>query len=99
MEWLRVGVGVGDLDAVPSEIVDVGAARGWDIRELQDGRWAWSVWSGLRSGSGVAATEVAAQTAAQRELERIVAEDAAADQHRRELPMADTRPTDWDPQC
>ena len=47
----------------------------------------------------VESAEVAAQTAAQRELERIAAEDAAADQHRRELPMADTRPTDWDPQC
>jgi hypothetical protein len=72
--------------------------------ELQDGRWAWSVWSGLRSGSGVKPTEVSAQTAAQRELERIVAQDAAADQHRRELSMADIRPADcrpadWDPQC
>ena len=67
--------------------------------ELRDGRLAWSVWSGLRSGSGVESTEVAAQTAAQREFERIIAEDAAADQRRRELPMADTRPTDWDPRC
>ena len=67
--------------------------------ELQSGGWAWAVWSDLRSGSGVEPTQLEAQTAAQRELERIVAEDAAGDQNRRALPVADTRPRDRDPQC
>jgi hypothetical protein len=69
------------------------------VWELQSGGWAWAAWSDLRSGSGVEPTELEAQTAAQRELERIVAEDAAADQHRRELAVADLPSRDWDPQC
>jgi len=78
--------------------VDVGVASGWDVWELESGEWAWTVWSQGRSGSGIALTEAEAQTAAQRELERLVDDGAAADQHRRELPADGSRPTDWDPQ-
>jgi hypothetical protein len=62
---------------------------------MDSGDWAWTAWSRYRSGSGIEPTQAEAETAAQQELERIVAEDPAADQHRRELPAADTRPKDW----
>jgi hypothetical protein len=68
------------------------------VWELQSGEWVWTVWSQGQSGSGIAPTEAEAQQAAERELERIVADEAAADRGRREVRPAGARPTDWDPQ-
>ncbi len=72
--------------------------RGWNVWELESGDWAWTAWSHDRSGFGIEPTEAEAETAAQHELDRFVAEDPAADQYRRELPATDPVPKDWDPQ-
>jgi hypothetical protein len=78
--------------------VDLGVARGWDVRELENGDWAWNAWGRSRSGSGVEATEAAAERAAQQELEEIAAEERAAAQQERELPREADRRTYWGPQ-
>ena len=82
--------------------MDVGVARGWDVSPLENGDWAWSAWIasnlGLPRSSGIAATEAEEQTAAQRELERMVSEVEAAAQERRELPVRDERGRVWEPQ-
>jgi hypothetical protein len=82
--------------------VDVGAARGWDVSPLENGDWAWNAWIAsnlaLPKSSGIAATEAEAQTAGQRELERMVSEAEAAAQERRELPARDERGRSWEPQ-
>jgi hypothetical protein len=81
--------------------VDLGDARGWNVSPLENGDWAWNAWIAWNGGlprSGIAATEAEAQTAAQRELERMVSEAGAAAQERRELPVRDERGRSWEPQ-
>jgi hypothetical protein len=63
--------------------VDLGVARGWDVRELENGDWAWSAWGSSRSGSGVEETAAAAEGAAQQELEEIAAEERRSLRRRR----------------
>jgi hypothetical protein len=68
--------------------MDVGSARGWDVRQLKDGDWAWRAWAGEHLGlsrSGVEATEAEAQDAAPRELQAMVSEATASAQDRRRL--------------
>jgi hypothetical protein len=77
--------------------VDLGVARGWDVRELDNGGWAWSAWGRSRSGSGVEASEAAADAAAHRELEEIAAEERAAANQQRELSAEEERRPYWDP--
>jgi len=78
--------------------VDLGVARGWNVWELKTGEWAWNAWGRARSGSGIKPSEAEAQQAAQREVEEIAAEERAAAQSERELPVGADRRTYWDPQ-
>jgi hypothetical protein len=78
--------------------VDIGVARGWNVWPLENGNWAWNVWDHLHSRSGTEHTEANAQEAAQRELQRIIAEAKAAAQQERELTARDDRRKYWDPQ-
>ena len=61
---------------------------------LENGDWAWNAWTAASLGlprSGIATTEVAAERAAQQEIERMLSEARAAAQTRRELPVRDDR--------
>lgn len=49
--------------------------------------------------SGIEATEAEAREAAQRALEGMLSDAAAAEQSRRELPASDARGKEWDPQA
>jgi hypothetical protein len=91
-------VGVCDVRGVACIPVDLGFAQGWNVSELETGEWAWNAWGRARSESGIEASESEAQEAAQRALEEIAAEERAAAQGWRELPVGSDRRMPWDPQ-
>jgi hypothetical protein len=78
--------------------VDIGEARGWNVWPLEAGDWAWAAWTANDRRSGIASTEAEAEGAAQQELQGLVADAAAAEMSRRELPVSDDRGKQWDPQ-
>jgi hypothetical protein len=71
--------------------VDLGTARGWNVWQLENGDWAWSIWdaASVLSRSGVEATEATAEAAATQALEFLSGEARAAGQSRRELPVCE----------
>lgn len=80
--------------------VDVGDVRGWSVRPLENGDWAWTAWIAANAGmprSGVEASEPEAQEAAQRALELMLSEARAAAQARRELSVPDYGGRSWRP--
>ncbi len=79
--------------------MEIGEARGWNVRPLGSGGWAWTAWIGADGRSGVESTEAEAESAAQRELESMASDAAARAQSRRELPVSDDRDMRWDPQA
>jgi hypothetical protein len=78
--------------------MDVGDGRGWNVWPLENGDWGWNAFAAANGRSGIEASEAGAEMAAQRELERMVSEAAAAAQSRRELPVREDRGRQWDPQ-
>ncbi len=79
--------------------MEIGEARGWNVRPLGSGDWAWTAWIGADGRSGVEPTEAAAESAAQHELESMASDAAARAQSLRELPVSDDRDVRWDPQA
>ena len=82
--------------------MNVGYTSGWNIWPLASGEWGKE---GMGLGergplnSGIEATEAEAREAAQRALEGMLSDAAAAEQSRRELPDSDARGKEWDPQA
>jgi hypothetical protein len=87
------------IDRASVSAVEIGEARGWNVRPLDSGDWAWTAWIGADGRSGVEPTEAEAESAAQRELESMASDAAAGAQSRRELPVRDDRDVRWDPQA
>lgn len=85
--------------ALASRAMEIGKARGWNVRPLDSGDWAWTAWIGADGRSGVEPTEAEAESAAQRELESMASDAVAGAQSRRELPVSDDRDVRWDPQA
>ena len=79
--------------------MEIGEARGWNVRPLGSCDWAWTAWIGADGRSGVEPTEAAAESAAQHELESMASDAAARAQSLRELPVSDDRDVRWDPQA
>ena len=72
--------------------MEVGDARGWNVWPLETGEWAWNAWIAANGGlpqAGIESTEIEAQEAAKREIERMLFDAEAAAPHRRELPVRD----------
>lgn len=69
--------------------MELGTARGWNVWQLENGDWAWSVWeaASVLPRFGVQATEAEAEAAATQALESLSTEARAANQSRRELPV------------
>jgi hypothetical protein len=83
-------------DSVSS--MDIGDGQGWSVWPLENGDWGWNAFAGANGRSGIEASEAEAEMAAQRELEHMVSEAAAAEQSRRELPVREDLAKQWDPQ-
>ena len=66
-------------------------ARGVTVSPLESGEWAWTAWVATQPVSyrltGIEASEIAAQEAGRRALDRLAAEATAAASSRRAVPI------------